>query len=74
MTSLSASKTSLIWARVLRLMVPWLMAGASALCCGAAVGYAPNALGLPTQLGAYASAVSHQPNGAIAGYTNDVRR
>ncbi|MBK6469414.1 MAG: hypothetical protein IPF94_01430 [Betaproteobacteria bacterium] len=30
--------------------------------------YAPNALGEPTQVSGYASAVSHHPNGAVAGY------
>ena len=36
---------------------------------GAAVPYAPNALGEATQVGAYASGVSHHPNGAVASYT-----
>ena len=31
--------------------------------------YAPNALGEPTQVSGYASAVSYHPNGAVAGYT-----
>jgi RHS repeat-associated protein len=36
---------------------------------GAAVGYAPNALGEATVVSGYASAVSYHPNGAVAGYT-----
>jgi RHS repeat-associated protein len=36
---------------------------------GAAVAYAPNALGEATEVGAYASSVSYHPNGAVAGYT-----
>lgn len=35
---------------------------------GAAVAFAPNALGQPTQVSGYASAVAHHPNGAVAGY------
>jgi len=33
------------------------------------VAYSPNALGEPTQVSGYASAISHHPNGAVAGYT-----
>ena len=33
------------------------------------VDYSPNALGAPTQVGAFASAVSYYPNGAIKGFT-----
>jgi RHS repeat-associated protein len=33
------------------------------------VAYAPNALGEPTQVGTFASAVTYHPNGAIAGFT-----
>lgn len=36
---------------------------------GRLVGYMPNALGQPTQAGAYASNVHYYPNGAIAGFT-----
>ncbi len=36
---------------------------------GASVSYAPNALGEPSQVSGYASAISYHPNGAIAGYT-----
>ena len=35
------------------------------------VQYAPDALGRPTQVSGYASAVSYHPNGAVAGYTLD---
>lgn len=33
------------------------------------VAYTPNALGEPTMVGSYASAVTFHPNGAVAGYT-----
>jgi RHS repeat-associated protein len=36
---------------------------------GASVAYAPDALGRPSQVGTWASAVTHHPNGSIAGYT-----
>lgn len=36
---------------------------------GLTVHYAPNALGQPTQVSGFASAISHHPNGAVAGYT-----
>jgi RHS repeat-associated protein len=36
---------------------------------GAVVDYSPNALGQPTQVSGYASAVSYHPGGAVAGYT-----
>jgi RHS repeat-associated protein len=36
---------------------------------GPTVAYSPDALGRPTQVSGFASAVSHHPNGAIAGYT-----
>lgn len=36
---------------------------------GATVTFAPNALGEPTQAGSYAGAVTHHPNGQVAGYT-----
>ncbi|MBT9457267.1 MAG: RHS repeat-associated core domain-containing protein [Burkholderiaceae bacterium] len=36
---------------------------------GGTVAFNPNALGQPRQVGAFASAVSHHPNGVVAGYT-----
>ena len=36
---------------------------------GGNVAYSPDALGEPTMVSGYASAVTYQPNGAIAGYT-----
>ncbi len=36
---------------------------------GQTVGYAPNALGQPTQAGSYATNVSYHPNGGIAAFT-----
>jgi hypothetical protein len=33
------------------------------------ISYAPNALGAPTQVSGYASAISHHPDGMVAGYT-----
>ncbi len=36
---------------------------------GAAITYAPNALGEATTVGGYASGVNYHPNGAVAGYT-----
>ena len=36
---------------------------------GLLVGYAPDALGRPTQVGSFASGVTYYPNGAISGFT-----
>ena len=36
---------------------------------GAAIGYNPNALGEPRQVGNYASAIAYHPNGSIASFT-----
>jgi RHS repeat-associated protein len=36
---------------------------------GSAIGYSPNALGEPQQVGAYATSITYHPNGAIAGFS-----
>jgi RHS repeat-associated protein len=36
---------------------------------GVLVNYVPNALGEPTQMSGFASAITHHPSGAVAGYT-----
>lgn len=36
---------------------------------GSAIGYSPDALGRPTEVSGYASAITYHPNGALASYT-----